>query len=512
MIGSYRDDDDIYVKSATKYGLDSSLLLIVVTTGVLGFLYSMYIFISYLIACWKKKNDVYCQIGFMIVFSSIIICNFNNLLFYILWLFPILIVLKMFDINNINVNYNLDINENMKVVIMNDSLLCGGAEIFSLNLFNLLEKNKHDVYLFTFDYNFDKKKDKVKIDKTKMINFKIKNKIGKIFFMPILYIKIRKKLKMISPDVIIVNNLFCSPLTQYISLSGYNAYQVVHDCHFICPKTMCMIDDFNICNGFKNKKCYKKCYYHDSKAKMFLKEKQTRILQVIRKKYIKKFIVPSEWLTNYLIEYDYDAYCLNNPLNFDFFPSKVLLKKLPRIKKIVYVGLINDNKGILKFTDIFKSYVKKNNCFELTIIGRVLDEKSQLKLNSLVDNKNIRYLGVKSNYEVIKYLQESEFIIVPSIIMENYPTTVLEGMLSSSLVLGANRGGIPEMLSNNKGIIFDINDKKSIFSMLDYIKMMKNEEYNEIITNAYNYVKENNSYEKYYLNLLRIIGLTTDKK
>ena len=45
----------------------------------------------------------------------------------------------------------------MKILLMNDFLLCGGAEIYTENLANLLKNNGHDVYIITFDKEFESK-------------------------------------------------------------------------------------------------------------------------------------------------------------------------------------------------------------------------------------------------------------------------------------------------------------------------------------------------------------------
>ena len=96
-------------------------------------------------------------------------------------------------------------------------------------------------------------------------------------------------------------------------------------------------------------------------------------------------------------------------------------------------------------------------------------------------------------------------MVVPSIWMENYPTTVLEGMLSKNLILGSNRGGIPDMLANSRGIIFDIEKSESVIETLDRICNMDNKEYSDIVVDAYNYTKKNNSYDTYYKRIIEVM-------
>lgn len=76
------------------YGNDSSLLLILMTTGIIGALYAAYAIITGLLNMKTKgkKRSIIVQV----VIASLVICNFNNLLFYILWLFPVMLIINLF--------------------------------------------------------------------------------------------------------------------------------------------------------------------------------------------------------------------------------------------------------------------------------------------------------------------------------------------------------------------------------------------------------------------------------
>lgn len=390
----------------------------------------------------------------------------------------------------------------MKILIMNDFLLEGGAEIYVKNLIKILLNENHEVRLITFDNDYNSKISNYGIDNIIIRNIN-HSKVDKIRFNKKMYLKLKQYIDEFSPNKIIVNNLFASPFTQYKALEGYDAYQVVHDYHFICPKSTCIKSNYEICGGYKEN-CFKNCKYHKSKFLLKIKEMQTKKLENIRKKHIKKFISPSKCLKKYLDNYGYNSVCVNNPINMNNLNENFNKKKLTDTRKITYVGMINEKKGIFKFLEVFRKYKNFNN-IEIEIIGKCSTGKDQEKLESLL-NSNIRYLGSKSNLEVIKMLHESQFMIVPSLWMENYPTTVLEGMLTGNLILGSNRGGIPNMISEDKGLQFDILDMESIFKLLDRVAQMKQDEYDKIIKKAYEYTTKNNSYDRYYRKLLEVIN------
>lgn len=82
FLGAYLTLGGNDITMASGHGLDSSLLLALVTTGAVGFL----IFLAHcfsLLAGFRNK-----KVFGALVLTSLVICNTNNLLFYGLWVFP----------------------------------------------------------------------------------------------------------------------------------------------------------------------------------------------------------------------------------------------------------------------------------------------------------------------------------------------------------------------------------------------------------------------------------------
>jgi len=387
---------------------------------------------------------------------------------------------------------------------MNDFLLCSGAEIYTENLVNLLKNRGHDVYLITFDKKFKSKIENFNFEKSKIYNFKFKSKLSKVLFKKGMYKKLTSKIKEINPDKIIVNNFFSSPTTQYRALEGYEAFQIVHDNTFICPNLKVCKNNGKICRGYKFESCIKNCKHHNSKLKLMVKLHLVKKVENLRKKYIKKFIVPSLSLTKYLQEYGYDAVCINNPVSIidTKLPEKVLNKTA---KNYIYVGLIKEEKGIFRFLNVYDKFSKNHN-INLKIIGKPLTIKDKLKLKScLKNNSSIEYLGYKDHKYIDNEIKKSDFSVVPSYYLENYPTTVLEGILGGNVVIASNRGGTAEILDDGRGLIFDILDENSIYNVLEKSYNLTEDEYNNICKKAFEYVLNNNSYDTYYEKIMKII-------
>lgn len=107
LIGTYSDVNlDIKRGESVKYGSDSSLLLIMMTTGIIGFIYFAIITLKYIIKNIRlRKKDIVYLISPIILISALICCNFNNVLFYTLWMFPVLLIINLLE-GEKNENWN----------------------------------------------------------------------------------------------------------------------------------------------------------------------------------------------------------------------------------------------------------------------------------------------------------------------------------------------------------------------------------------------------------------------
>lgn len=89
MLGAYKSIIGEEVGRAASYGMDSSLLFILATTGIIGFVIFAYGIVKML--TFKNINYVNNAVKIIII-SSIVISFFNNLLFNVIWLFPIFFI------------------------------------------------------------------------------------------------------------------------------------------------------------------------------------------------------------------------------------------------------------------------------------------------------------------------------------------------------------------------------------------------------------------------------------
>jgi len=114
-----------------------------------------------------------------------------------------------------------------------------------------------------------------------------------------------------------------------------------------------------------------------------------------------------------------------------------------------YIGQITKSKGIEL---LLKSFAKiKNQKFKLLIAGNI--EGDYLRyLKTINDSNKIEYLGhVKNSL----FFENIDVLVVPSLWNEPFGRVVLEAITHNKPVIASNKGGIKELLCNNKGFVFE---------------------------------------------------------
>ena len=94
MIGAFRTSFlGQTISSSTGYGNDSSLLLILIATGIVGFaFFAACVVLSVKGLLFTGRRDWLDWACVSVIVASLAVCNFNNVLFYVPWMFPYLLL------------------------------------------------------------------------------------------------------------------------------------------------------------------------------------------------------------------------------------------------------------------------------------------------------------------------------------------------------------------------------------------------------------------------------------
>ncbi|MFZ1979049.1 MAG: glycosyltransferase family 4 protein [Bacteroidota bacterium] len=222
---------------------------------------------------------------------------------------------------------------------------------------------------------------------------------------------------------------------------------------------------------------------------------------------IPHFITPSKFLRSKMIEGGWDEKRLVHiptfvqPQHFNFDEN--------RKRQIVYAGRLEKIKGVqilLKAISILKND-KPQKPFDMIIVGDgdpvyVAELKGFVTAHNL---ENVHFIGNVSKEKVLEILKNSFISIVPSILYENTPNTVLESFACGTPVIASNHGSFPELVMEGKtGFLFEpgnANDlAKKIINVVDHQELCL-----AMSKNAMEFIAMNHSPNNHYKQLMALL-------
>lgn len=116
---------------------------------------------------------------------------------------------------------------------------------------------------------------------------------------------------------------------------------------------------------------------------------------------------------------------------------------------------------------------------------------------------NIKFLGKLDSSSLRQEIRQAKFSIVPSEWYENNPMSVLESFGAGTPVIGADIGGIPELvLPGLTGLIFAPSDKASLLRAIDEANELPNQVRNSMGRQALTMISNRHSESAHYHKLI----------
>lgn len=397
----------------------------------------------------------------------------------------------------------------MRVLLVNKfHWLKGGSETYYFELGKLLEEYGHNVAYFSMENkkNIKTKNKEYFVKETDMNSKNITKALS------VIYSKDNKKimeraLDEFKPDIVHINNFQRQLTASIIDAANERNIPVVftaHDVQAICPAILMMDSNRNICEkcmGGKYVNCIKKKCVKNSTLKSVLgaiEGSYYRNTKVYTKK-IDYVITPSEFYMKKLIMDGIEKKKISYIHNFIDISSFDV--KTEDEGYALYFGRLSREKGIINLINAFKK-IKKGVLY-IAGDGPEKDEVQKvIKENKL--EKRIKLLGFLSKDEMKETLIKCKFVVVPSIWYENCPYSVIEALCFGKPVIGADIGGIPELVRDNEnGFIYKYDDVDELS-----LKIKKLFEDDKLVKkfgeNAKEIAKVQFSKEKYYKKLIKV--------
>lgn len=168
-------------------------------------------------------------------------------------------------------------------------------------------------------------------------------------------------------------------------------------------------------------------------------------------RYVDAFVCPSAFMAQKMAQGGFDKTKLHVICNFlDPIKLQVLKEQqAQREKTYLYIGRLSHEKGVGTLLEVAKTLPFR---FKIAGGGPLSEQfKEEYK-----DYGQIEFLGHQNAEQVSKLLSQATFAVVPSEWYENNPLSVIESLCAGTPVVGANIGGIPELIDNgDTGYIFE---------------------------------------------------------
>ncbi len=143
-------------------------------------------------------------------------------------------------------------------------------------------------------------------------------------------------------------------------------------------------------------------------------------------------------------------------------------------KILIFTGRIVPGKGIKELLEAIK--LTKNNNFKLLILGSSLNDikektQYQIEIEKIVDTikDKVIFTGFVNYEELYKYYSVANIAVLPSMLEDSAPLTIIESLVCGLPIITTYSGGIPEYVNKKCSIILqrDKNLVKNIASSID---------------------------------------------
>lgn len=358
----------------------------------------------------------------------------------------------------------------MKVLLINKFLYPnGGSETYIFKLGDYLKSQGDEVQYFGMEHKGRCVGNRVNAYTSDM-DFHGGSKLAKLSYpIKTIYskearVQLRRVLDDFQPDVCHLNN-FNYQLTPSIILeivkwrkeTGKKCKIVftAHDYQLVCPNHM--LNNPNThkncerCLGGHFVNCVKGKCIHGSTAKSFIGMMEATFWKWNGAyKYIDTMICCSEFMKRKM---DTNPLFAARTVAMHNFVDQVEWKEVEKKDYVLYFGRFSEEKGIHTLIKV---------CKELPDIPFVFAGTGPLE-SSMKEIKNIKNVGFQQGETLEKLIREARFSVYPSEWYENCPFSVMESQMYGTPVLGANIGGIPELIQNGKtGELFESGDREDL--------------------------------------------------
>lgn len=403
----------------------------------------------------------------------------------------------------------------LRILLVNKFLFPkGGAETYVFDLGKMLEEHGHEVQYF----GLENEKNIVGNNVNSFVsNMDFSEGVMKNLKAPFRIIyssearkKIRKVMDDFNPDVVHLNNIQYH-ITPSIILEvnkwrkqtkkNCRIIYTTHDYQLICPSHGLFDANIKPCE-----KCLDGHYIHCLNTKC-LKNSRAKSLLGTLDGYMWKYSPAYSYVDAYVCcsfflkeKLDIQKRFRGRTIGLHNFKEVEPVQNIRKKGYVLEFGHLSRDKG----TDTLLEVAKRMPDTRFVFIGYGASSER------MKDIPNVDYRGFKAGEELNRIIAEAAISVCPSEWYENCPFSVIESVLYGTPVIGANMGGIPELINQGEnGDLFEAGNIDDLESKIKHIL------YTPGVLDIYTKKCKDTQYEtqeSYYGKLMRIYRGTYHEK
>lgn len=347
----------------------------------------------------------------------------------------------------------------MKILLANKYYYQRGGDcIYTIELEKLLKEKGHEVAVFSMQHpsNLNSEYSEYFPGEVDFNKKSLKNFLTAII-RPFGSLEVKRNFGRLiddfKPDILHLNNIHSQISPVIARIAHKRKIPVVwtlHDYKLVCPAYL-FLSNNKICEACLTNKwnvIKKRCIKHSLMASILAYFESLFWNQKKLAKMTDVFISPSKFLKGKMVIGGIDSskiIVLNNFISISKFSSPNQNKE----SYYYYLGRLSAEKGI---ETLLKAATELTQ-YTLKLIGTGPLEND---LISKYKSDHIEFLGYKNWDDLKSILSSSQCLVIPSEWYENNPLTILESFCLGTPVIGANIGGIPELIDTGvNGLLFE---------------------------------------------------------
>lgn len=278
--------------------------------------------------------------------------------------------------------------------------------------------------------------------------------------------KLSKLIADTAPNIAHMHNIYHHISPSILGLLYSNnipAVMTLHDLKLICPAYKMLTHD-GVCERCKPSKIHNVITHRCIKNSLSLSSlifAESLVHRILRsyEKGISRFIVPSRFYLEKMVEWGLQRERFSyipNFVNCDLFEPAYAPGK-----EFVYFGRLSSEKGLRTLVEAAAAAR-----VSLSVVGAGPDERALKSLASEL-HADVKFHGYQTGDELLNLIRVARAVVLPSEWYENAPLSVMESYALGKPVIGANIGGIPELIRNGEtGEIFESGSVEDLTGLL----------------------------------------------